>query len=90
MFKLSVLKKSRIWKPFNVLIPLNNAFLSQNKENKILFGPPPPKKKGAGKPSHDMAPRTCVCLYQQPLSWIFTRSRSSDSSQSNPFIRNYY
>ena len=37
-FKLSVLKKNRIWKPFNVLIPLNDAFLFGNKENKILFG----------------------------------------------------
>ena len=44
-FKLSVLKKTRIWKPFNVLIPLNDAFLFRNKEKKILFEPPPPEKK---------------------------------------------
>ena len=43
-FKLSVLKKTRIWMPFNVLIYLGDALLFQNKENKILFGPPPQKK----------------------------------------------
>ena len=31
--------------PFNVKIASNYAFLSLNKENKILLGPPPPKKK---------------------------------------------
>ena len=44
-FKLSVLKKTRLWNPFNVSIPLNDAFLFRNKENKILFGtllPTPP------------------------------------------------
>ena len=30
--------------PFNVLIYLDDALLIQNKENKILFGPPPPKR----------------------------------------------
>ena len=44
--KLSVLKKTHIWSPFNVKIPLNDDFLLQNKENKILFGPPPPKAQG--------------------------------------------
>ena len=43
--KLSVLKKTHIWTPFNVLIPLNDAFLFQNKENRILFAPP---KKAQG------------------------------------------
>ena len=27
-------------------IPLNDAFSFGDKENKILFGPPPPKKSG--------------------------------------------
>ena len=27
----------------------------------------------------DMATRPSVCLYQQPVTWIFTRSRLSDS-----------
>ena len=50
VLKLSVLEKTHIWKPFNVLMPLNDAFLFQNKENKILFGPPPPPppKKAQG------------------------------------------
>ena len=44
-FKLSVLKKTRIWTPFNVQIYLNDALLFQNKEKyKIIFGPPPPPK----------------------------------------------
>ena len=91
-FKLSVLKKTRIWKPFNALIPLNDAFLFRNKENKILFGPPPPKKKGGWIRTVTiwLHAHVCVCLYQQPLTWIFTKSRLSDSTQSNPFIRNYY
>ena len=46
-FKLSVLKKTQIWTPFNVRIYLNDALLFQNKKNKILFGPPPLKKKKA-------------------------------------------
>ena len=44
-FKLSVLKKTHIWKPFNVLIPLNDAFLFRNKKTQLLD---PPPKKGAG------------------------------------------
>ena len=36
-FKLSVLKKTRIWKPFNVLIPLNDAFLFRNKKKENTF-----------------------------------------------------
>ena len=30
--------------PFKMYIYLNDALLFQNKENKILFGPPPQKK----------------------------------------------
>ena len=37
-----------------------------------------------------MAPSTCVCLYQQPVTWSLTRLRLSDSTQSNPFIKNYH
>ena len=47
-FNFSVLKKTHIWTPFNVLIYLNDALLIQNKENEILFGPPPPPKKAQG------------------------------------------
>ena len=56
-FKLSVLKKTHIWKPFNVLIPLNDALYSVTKKNKILFGPPPPPPppKAQGYEGHEMA-----------------------------------
>ena len=47
-FKISILKKTHIWTPFNVFMYLNDALLFQNKENKILFGPPPQKKKAQG------------------------------------------
>ena len=30
--------------------------------------------------SHDMVTRTSVCLYQQRVTWIFTRSILSDSA----------
>ena len=75
VFKLSALKKTHLWKPFNVLIPLNDAFLFRNKENKILFGPPPPKKRRRDTNGRDMAPSICVCLYQQPVTWSFTIGR---------------
>ena len=62
--------------------------LFQNKENKILFGPPPPKKKEKKKGLKDtngryMYTRTSVCLYNQPVTWIFTRSRLSSLSDSD-------
>ena len=57
-------------------------------ENKILFGPPPKKRRRDTK-GCDMATRICVSLYQQPVTWIFTRSRLSDLAQSNPF-KNYH
>ena len=41
-----------------------------------------------------MSTRTSVCLYNQPVTWIFTRSRLSSLSdsdyKSNPFIEKYY
>ena len=50
-------------------------FYSETKKNTILFGPPPSQQKRRGDTNgHDMATRTCVCLYQQPVTWIFTRS----------------
>ena len=66
-FKLSVLKKTRIWTPFNVLIYLNDALLLQNKENKILFGPPPKKKKERKKKEIYISRiRTvAICLHAQ-------------------------
>ena len=64
-------------------IPSNDAFLFQNKENEILFGPPPPE--GAGiRTVVNKATHTCARLYQQPESWIFTmftRSILSDMAR---------
>ena len=37
----------------------------------------------------EIATLTCVCLYQQPVTWILL-GQLSDSAQSNPFIENYY
>ena len=74
--KLSVLKKNpEIWTPFNVQIPLNDAFF-QNKENKIFWTP----QRLRDTNGRDMATHTRVCLYQQPVTWIFTRSRLSYSN----------
>ena len=42
-------------------IPLNDAFLFQNKENKILFGPPPKRLRDTN--GRDMATCSSVCLY---------------------------
>ena len=67
--------------PFNVLIYLDDALLFQNKENKILFGPPPQRLKDMN--GRDMSTRTSVCLYNQPVTWIFTRSRLSSLSDSD-------
>ena len=61
---------------------------SKNKENKILLDPPPPKKRLKDTNGRDMSTRTSVCLYNQPVTWIFTRSIMS--SLSDPFIEKYY
>ena len=50
-------------------------FSYRNKDNKILLGPPPPhQKRRRDTKGRDVATRTCVCLYQQPVTWILTRS----------------
>ena len=49
-----------------MLIPLDDAFLFQKQEKYNTNG-------------RNMATRTNVCLYEQPVTWIF-----------NPFIENYY
>ena len=70
--------------PFNVLIYLGDALLFQNKENKILFAPPPPPKKRLKDTNgRDMSTSTSVCLYNQPVPWIFTRSILSSLSDSD-------
>ena len=53
--------------------------LFYSKTRKIkYFLDPPPKKRLRDTNCHDMATRTSVCLYQQPVTWIFNRSRLSD------------
>ena len=60
--------------------------LFNSKTSKIkYFFTPPPKKRLSDRKGHDKATRTSVCLYQQPVTWIFTRP-----GLSNPFIENYY
>ena len=61
-FKLFVLKKTHIWTPFNVYIYLNDALLFQNKENKILFAPPPKKKAEGYERSRSRYVYTYMCL----------------------------
>ena len=61
-------------------------FLFRNIEDKILLTPPPsPQKWRIDTNVRDMATRTYVCLYQQPVTWICTMSTLSD-----PYIENYY
>ena len=62
---------------------LDDALLFQNKENKILFGPPPKKKRLNDTNGRDMSTRTSVFLYNQPVTWIFIRSRWSSLSDSD-------
>ena len=56
-----------------------------NSETKKIkyFLDPPPKKRLKDMNGHDMATRTSVCLYQQRVIWIFTRSILSDSAPWN-------
>ena len=50
----------------------------------FLDPPPPPKKKGSRiRTIVIMSTRTSVCLYHQPVTWIFTRSRLSRLSDSD-------
>ena len=49
----------------------------------FLDTPPPPKKRLKDTNSRDMSTRTSVCLYNQPVTWIFTRSRLSSLSDSD-------
>ena len=58
--------------------------LCYSKIRKIkYFLPPPPKKRLKDTNSRDMSTRTSVCLYNQPVTWIFTRSRLSSLSDSD-------
>ena len=60
--------------------------LCYSKTRKIKYfldPPPPPKKRLKDMNGRDMSTRTSVCLYNQPVTWIFTRSRLSSLSDSN-------
>ena len=53
-----------------------------SKTRKIKYFLDPPQKKIWLKDTngHDMSTRTSVFLYNQPMTWIFTRSRLSSLS----------
>ena len=62
--------------------------LCYSKTRKIKYFMDPPQNKNKNKRlkdtnGHDMSTRTNVCLYQQPVTWIFTRSRLSRLSDSD-------
>ena len=50
---------------------------SKTRKIKYFLDPPPQKKRLKDTNSRDMSTRTSVCLYNQPVTWIFTRSRLS-------------
>ena len=58
--------------------------LCYSKTSKIkYFLDPPPKKRLNDTNGRDMSTCTSVCLYNQPVTWIFTRSRLSILSDSD-------
>ena len=58
--------------------------LCYSKKGKLnTFWTPPPKKRLKDTNGRDMSTRTSVCLYNQPVTWIFTRSRLSNLSDSD-------
>ena len=71
-------KITNIWTPFNVYIALSDAFL-YSKTKKMKYDPPP-KKRHSDTNGRDMATITCVCLYKQRVTWIFTRWTLSNSA----------
>ena len=56
---------------------------SKTRKIKKLFAPPPPKKRLKDTDGRDMSTRTTVCLYQQPVTWLITRSGLSRLSDSD-------
>ena len=57
---------------------------SKTRKIKYFLDPPPPKKKRLKDTNgRDMSTRTRVSLYNQPVTWIFTRSRLSSLSDSD-------
>ena len=55
----------------------------KTREIKYFLTPPPPKKRLKDTNGCDMSTRTSVFLYNQPVTWIFTRSRLSSLSDSD-------
>ena len=47
---------------------------------KYFLDPPPPKKRLKDTNGRDMSTCTSDCLFNQPVTWIFTRSRLSSLS----------
>ena len=57
---------------------------SKTRKIKYFLDPlPPPKKRLKDTNGRDMSTRTSVCLYQQPVTWIFIRSRLNRLSDSD-------
>ena len=56
---------------------------SKTRKIKYFLDPPPPKKRLKDTNCRDMSTCTSVCLYNQPVTWIFTRSRLSILSDSD-------
>ena len=50
---------------------------------KYFLDPPPQKKRLKDTNGRDMSTRTSVCLYNQPVTWIYTRSRLSSLSDTD-------
>ena len=56
---------------------------SKTRKIKYFLDPPPPIKRLKDTNGRDMSTHTSVCLYQQPVTWIFTRSGLSRLSDSD-------
>ena len=66
-------------------------FCSKTRKIKYFLDPPPPKKRLRDMNGCDMATHSSVCLYKQTVTWIFTRSRLSDSDYKViPSLKNCY
>ena len=56
---------------------------SKIRKIKYFLDPPPPPKRLNDTNDRDMSTRTSVCLYNHPVTWIFTTSILSRLSDSN-------
>ena len=61
---------------------------SKTRKIKYFLDPPPPPKKKRLKDTNgrDVSTRTSVFLYNQPVTWVFTRSRLSSLSDSDYIV----